>query len=109
MYSPHNDVKRDHTKKESVIFAVREAIPRTRGVILHLTTVTPDIQKMFDATYLNGRKFLLLYSDEAEPFKEDTAEIIRADSNYRGEIEYHDEQKALDDLSSRIDDLIRNR
>ncbi|MEK6854661.1 MAG: hypothetical protein AABX73_00375, partial [Nanoarchaeota archaeon] len=63
IYSPHSDLER-HTLEDSVRFTIKEAIPRTRGVLLHLTTVTPEIQQMFDATYLNNKPFLLFYSQE---------------------------------------------
>ena len=110
MYSPHNDVRRDHTLENSVVFATKEAIPRTRGVILHLTEVTPEIQKMFDATYLNSVPFLLFYPRDCfykdQPLDEDAVKILKSDSHYKGEIIYCDEQEALREISLRLNDLI---
>ena len=93
--------------EDTVIFTVREAIPRTKGVLVHLSSVTPEIQKMFDSTYLNSRPFILFYSADINPFSINTERIIKADPCFRGEIKYWNEPDAIRQLSKKYNDLFK--
>lgn len=106
IYSPHSDVKRGHTVQDATRFAIREAIPRTKGVLLHLTTVAPEIQKMFEATYQNSRPFLIFHSIEIEPFSHGTAQLIRSSPLYKGELTYEDNEDALENIEKGLPELL---
>ena len=107
IYSPHDDIKRRKDLAETLLFTNKEAIPRTRGVLVHLTTITPDIQEMFESTYKNNRPFLLFYSTGISPFRYQDAKRIRKHPTYRGKFTYSDDAHAISLLDLRIDKLIR--
>lgn len=103
IYCPHRDFIGNRELSEVVDFTVKEAIPRTRIVLVHLTTITPEIQEMFDATYLNNRSFLLFYAEGTEPFNQANARNIRYHPCYRGEFSYFNDAQAIRLLDDRID------
>lgn len=107
IYSPHEDFIRGHVIEEVVKFTTQEAIPRTRGVLVHLTTITPEIKKMFQATHKNNRPFMIFYSSDITPFNETAGNEIRAHPYFRGEHVYIDEKDAINFLEDQIQDLIR--
>lgn len=109
IYSPHNDIKRGKDLAETLLFTNKEAIPRTRGVIVHLTTITPEIQEMFESTYKNNRLFLLFYSLGIWPFKYQEARRIREHPAYRGEFVYADDDHAIRLLDFQIEKLIKTQ
>ncbi|MBI2498851.1 hypothetical protein HYV88_01255 [Candidatus Woesearchaeota archaeon] len=106
IYSPHNDFRRRGKLKDVIRFMLTEAIPRTRAVLVHLTTVTPEIQKMFEATYRNNKLFLLFYAEETEPFNQATARNIRNHPCYRGEFTYFNDTNAISLLDDRVDSAL---
>ena len=88
-------------------YTTREAIPRTRGVLVHLTTITEEIQKMFEATYYNNKPFFIFYSSEIKPFDEHTEMLIKNQPHFIDEIIYSSEEEALQFLDYRIDELLK--
>ncbi|MDO8460325.1 MAG: hypothetical protein Q7S74_04405 [Nanoarchaeota archaeon] len=106
IYSPHTDIKNGNDLEDTINFTVTEAIPRTKAVIVSLTTITPQIQEMFDATYLNNRPFLLFYASGTTPFNERNAIAIRSHPTFRGEFIYRSDEHALSLLESRMTRLI---
>lgn len=109
IYSPHNDIKRGQDIGDVVTFTTTEAIPRTRGVLVHLTTITPEIQRMFDSTYTNYKPFVLFYASGTRPFNISNAETIRSHSTYRGECQYTSESHALALLAVQIRNLLKDQ
>ncbi|MEK6952471.1 MAG: hypothetical protein AABX29_05635 [Nanoarchaeota archaeon] len=107
IYCPHRDLATNKELSEVVDFTVREAIPRTKIVLVHLTTITPEIQKMFDATHLNNKPFILFYAEETRPFNKTTARNIRNHFCYRGEYAYFNEEHVVGLLDEAIDDALR--
>jgi len=108
IHSPHNDFQNSRDLEDAVTFTVREAIPKTKAVLVHLTTVTPEIQKMFDATHLNNRPFVLFYSHRVNPVNETTAANIRDHPNFKGSLVYYTTDHAIEMLSKQIDELTKS-
>jgi hypothetical protein len=108
-YSPHSDFRRGHTLQDSISFTLNSAIPRTRGVILDLTTVTHHVQEMFDATWTKSKPFLIFYSGSYVPFGGNTLAEISHNINCCGRLVYEGQEEIIPWLRSRIDGLIRGR
>lgn len=108
-YSPHNDFRQKKSLEEVIDTTTSDAIPRTRGVLFHLKIITPEIQRMFDATYLNHCNFLLIYPLNVVPFDKYTGTLVRNDPKYKGEIIYENKENALIDLFSQIDNLLKGK
>ncbi len=106
VYSPHADYQINHSLEEVLQFAVQEAIPRTRGILIHLSLINTQIQKMFEATHENNRPFLIFYSTVSNPFSDVTYQRIKEHPGYKGEIVYFSESDAIVLLKDRIDSLI---
>jgi hypothetical protein len=109
IYSPHNDFRRGHNLRNCVSFTVNSAIPRTRGVILDLTTVTDHVQEMFDATLAKSKPFLVIYSESHIPFGDNTLTELSYNANFCGELVYDEQEEVIDWLKYKIDDLIRGK
>ncbi len=107
IYSPHDDFRRKRDLEDAVNFTVREAIPRTKAVLVHLTIITPEIKRIFESAYKNSKPFLLFYHEETNPFSRASAHQIMTHPFYRGEIKYDSEQDLIDKLGDSLDDLIK--
>ena len=108
IYSPHDEVKRGKDAQEAVDFTVKEAIPRTKAVLVHLTIVTQEIKRIFESAYKNNKPFLLFYHEKTNPFSRSSERQIMAHPYYRGEIRYKSDSDLIDKLENSLDDLIKS-
>lgn len=100
IYSPHRDISGNQIE-----FMIKEAIPNTKGVLIHFSPITEDIRILLDKTKENNKPFLIFYDQEiiCDNF---INKIIKSSKSYMGEIKYNSEYEAISLLEKNIDRLL---
>lgn len=100
IYSPHRDFSGDQIE-----FMIEEAIPNTKGVLIHFSPITEDIKILLNKTKENNKPFLIFYNRDTinENFID---KIMKSSNSYIGEIKYHSEEEAISLLEKNIDKLL---
>jgi hypothetical protein len=101
IYAPHKD-KRD----DRINFMINEAIPETKGVLVHLNPLTPDVRELFIATCENKKPFIIIYSTDNFPFNKNVEHEIKSSHNLLSEIKYYSEENAIKLLEKEIEYLL---
>lgn len=98
IYSPHEEII-NNSKGNIAEYVIETAIPKARGIIVHLSPLTPDVREMLQKTYDSKKPFLILYSSIETQIPERILEEITTPRNsFCGEIRYENPQKAIDRL-----------
>ena len=101
IYSAHRDKSNDVLR-----YVTREAIPRTRAVLIHLSDIDLKMEAMFEATYVNGKPFLLFHHQDVDPFIPGAKFEIETQPHYVGTVTYPNQESALQLIDHRLDELL---
>lgn len=108
MYSPHADVQRGRKASEACFFAIKEAIPRARGVLVHAAAVaTSELKEMVRVMQEQSKPFVLFSSYELSPIELHSTlftqrELRESDPRCKGSISYWKNEEAIRKVSNLI-------
>lgn len=102
IYSPHRDRKED-----KIDFMVNEAIPKAKGVLIHLNPLTNCVKQSLISTIKNNKPFIILYNDELSLDK-NFDDKIKSNPNFINEVKYYSEENAIKLLEIHIEELLKN-
>lgn len=102
IYSPHRDKNTD-----KINFMLNEAIPRAKGVLIHLNPLTNCVKQSLISTIKNNKPFIILYNNEL-PLDENFDDKLKSNHNFINEIRYNSEENAIKLLEMHIEELLKN-
>ncbi|MEK6914555.1 MAG: hypothetical protein AABW83_02785 [Nanoarchaeota archaeon] len=102
IYAPHKDIRGNQ-----IDFMVNEAIPNTKGVLIHLNPINPNVRELFQTTLEYNKPFIMFYDFNTIPFNKETEREINSRLNFIREIKYSSERDAIILLEANIEELIK--